>query len=151
MARLSISLLGSFQVTLDGEPVTLGVTTIPWDPVSAAKGEYKHFMQKEIFEQGRTLDEIDDALDERVLQAFLHGALTPFELLFLPDRAAGATRLPFDGLGKFDQAFGRVFAAVEEDVFDQLAPGLRVVQRIPALHQLLKHWGGSVAQLQRQH
>jgi glucosamine--fructose-6-phosphate aminotransferase (isomerizing) len=41
--------------TLDGEPVTLGVHTIPWDPVSAAKGEYKHFMQKEIFEQPRAV------------------------------------------------------------------------------------------------
>ena len=29
--------------------------TIAWDPVSAVKGEYKHFMQKEIFEQPRAL------------------------------------------------------------------------------------------------
>ncbi len=28
---------------------------IPYDPVSAVKGEYKHFMQKEIFEQARSL------------------------------------------------------------------------------------------------
>ena len=31
------------------------VHTIPWDPVSAAKGEYKHFMQKEIYEQANSL------------------------------------------------------------------------------------------------
>src|SRR6185503_15775360 len=31
---------------LDGMPVEKPVTTIQWDPVSAAKGDYKHFMQK---------------------------------------------------------------------------------------------------------
>lgn len=41
--------------TLDGEPVVADVHTIAWDPVSAVKGEYKHFMQKEIFEQPRAL------------------------------------------------------------------------------------------------
>ncbi len=39
----------------DGAEVTPAVTVISWDPVSAAKGEYKHFMQKEIFEQPRAL------------------------------------------------------------------------------------------------
>ncbi len=41
--------------TLDGNQVTPSVHTIPWDPVSAAKGEYRHFMQKEIFEQARSI------------------------------------------------------------------------------------------------
>ncbi len=41
--------------TLEGNPVIPEIHTIPWDPVSAAKGEYKHFMQKEIFEQPRSL------------------------------------------------------------------------------------------------
>jgi glucosamine--fructose-6-phosphate aminotransferase (isomerizing) len=41
--------------TLDGQPVEKKKHTIPWDPVSAAKGEYRHFMQKEIFEQARGL------------------------------------------------------------------------------------------------
>lgn len=40
---------------LEGRPVTPETTHIPYDPVSAAKGEYRHFMQKEIFEQGRAL------------------------------------------------------------------------------------------------
>lgn len=40
---------------LDGNPVKTEVFNIPYDPVSAAKGEYRHFMQKEIFEQGRAL------------------------------------------------------------------------------------------------
>ncbi|HEY1011431.1 MAG TPA: glutamine--fructose-6-phosphate transaminase (isomerizing), partial [Herpetosiphonaceae bacterium] len=39
---------------LDGQPITKTPTTVAWDPVSAAKGGYKHFMQKEIFEQPRT-------------------------------------------------------------------------------------------------
>ncbi len=41
--------------TLDGAPINVTAHDIAWDPVSAAKGEYKHFMQKEIFEQGRSL------------------------------------------------------------------------------------------------
>lgn len=41
--------------TLDGRSIPAEIHTIPWDPVSAVKGEYKHFMQKEIFEQPRAL------------------------------------------------------------------------------------------------
>lgn len=40
---------------LDGNQVGAEIHAIPWDPVSAAKGEFKHFMQKEIFEQPRAL------------------------------------------------------------------------------------------------
>lgn len=42
-------------VTLDGVHVEPEIHVIPWDPISAVKGEYKHFMQKEIFEQPRAL------------------------------------------------------------------------------------------------
>ncbi|MDX1688427.1 MAG: glutamine--fructose-6-phosphate transaminase (isomerizing) [Candidatus Promineifilaceae bacterium] len=42
-------------MTLDGRPLEPEVHAISWDPVSAVKGEYKHFMQKEIFEQPRAL------------------------------------------------------------------------------------------------
>ena len=46
----------SYQVSdLDGELLTPEIHSIAWDPVSAVKGEYKHFMQKEIFEQPRAL------------------------------------------------------------------------------------------------
>jgi glucosamine--fructose-6-phosphate aminotransferase (isomerizing) len=41
--------------TLAGEPVAMEVYTIPWDPVSAAKEPYRHFMQKEIYEQARSV------------------------------------------------------------------------------------------------
>ncbi|MFZ1707035.1 MAG: glutamine--fructose-6-phosphate transaminase (isomerizing) [Anaerolineae bacterium] len=40
---------------LDGAPLTVQVHSMAWDPVSAAKGEYRHFMQKEIYEQAQTL------------------------------------------------------------------------------------------------
>jgi glucosamine--fructose-6-phosphate aminotransferase (isomerizing) len=41
--------------TLDGEVVQPEVHTIAWDAVSAEKGEFRHFMQKEIHEQVRSL------------------------------------------------------------------------------------------------
>ncbi len=39
----------------DGEAIEPELETVPWDPVSAEKGKYKHFMQKEIFEQVRSI------------------------------------------------------------------------------------------------
>jgi glucosamine--fructose-6-phosphate aminotransferase (isomerizing) len=41
--------------TLDGAKVKPQVHTVSWDPVAAEKGEYRHFMQKEIHEQVRGL------------------------------------------------------------------------------------------------
>ena len=46
---------GARVTTLEGELVAAEVHTIPWDPVGAAKGTYRHFMQKEIYEQGRSI------------------------------------------------------------------------------------------------
>lgn len=42
-------------MTLDGQEVVPEVHTIAWDAVSAEKGEHRHFMQKEIHEQVRSL------------------------------------------------------------------------------------------------
>jgi len=43
-------------IALDsGERVEAPIHTIPYDPVSAARGEYRHFMQKEIYEQARSV------------------------------------------------------------------------------------------------
>ena len=39
----------------DGAPVEKQEHTIPWDPVSAAKGGYSRFMEKEIYEQARAV------------------------------------------------------------------------------------------------
>ncbi len=41
--------------TLEGAPIERRPQTVPWDPVAAEKGEYRHFMQKEIHEQVRSL------------------------------------------------------------------------------------------------
>ena len=41
--------------TLEGAPIKAHISTVAWDPISAEKGEYKHFMQKEIHEQVRSL------------------------------------------------------------------------------------------------
>ncbi len=49
--------------TLDGTPVEPNVHSISWDPVSAEKGAYRHFMQKEIAEQPRA---ITDTIRSRV-------------------------------------------------------------------------------------
>jgi glucosamine--fructose-6-phosphate aminotransferase (isomerizing) len=46
---------GARIATLDGEPVTAAPYTVPWDPVAAARGTYRHFMQKEIYEQARSV------------------------------------------------------------------------------------------------
>jgi glucosamine--fructose-6-phosphate aminotransferase (isomerizing) len=50
-----VSAGGADFMTIAGAPFSPAVQHIPWDPVAAAKGEYKHFMQKEIFEQARSI------------------------------------------------------------------------------------------------
>ncbi len=40
---------------LEGNPIVKESLHIDWNPTAAEKGEYRHFMQKEIFEQGRSL------------------------------------------------------------------------------------------------
>jgi glutamine---fructose-6-phosphate transaminase (isomerizing) len=79
----------SFRVqTLDAEPVEPEVHTIAWDPISAVKGEYKHFMQKEIFEQPRSLtDTIGGRIDFEN-----HAVLLP-DLNLTEERARSLTRL----------------------------------------------------------
>lgn len=53
-------------MTLDGEPVPYEIQNVAWDPVSAEKGEYRHFMEKEIHEQVRSLtDTIAGRVDYR--------------------------------------------------------------------------------------
>lgn len=46
---------GALVRTLEGGVVKLVPHNIAWDPVAAEKGEYRHFMQKEIHEQVRAL------------------------------------------------------------------------------------------------
>jgi glutamine---fructose-6-phosphate transaminase (isomerizing) len=39
----------------EGQPITRQVQHIPWDPIMAEKGGFKHFMLKEIYEQPRAV------------------------------------------------------------------------------------------------
>ncbi|HEY81121.1 MAG TPA: glutamine--fructose-6-phosphate transaminase (isomerizing) [Caldilineae bacterium] len=72
---------GAVFSALDGDPIPhKEIITIPWDPISAAKGPYRHFMQKEIFEQPNALtDTIRGRID------FVTGDVTLPEANLTPD------------------------------------------------------------------
>ncbi len=53
-------------VDIDGRPIEREFQAIQWDPVSAEKGGFDHFMQKEIFEQPRA---ITDTIGTRINEA----------------------------------------------------------------------------------
>ncbi|MCC6191969.1 MAG: glutamine--fructose-6-phosphate transaminase (isomerizing) [Anaerolineales bacterium] len=54
--QMAVVTRNGYQVqTLAGEPIVPDVHSIAWDPVAAEKGEYKHFMLKEIYEQARAV------------------------------------------------------------------------------------------------
>ncbi len=53
-------------VDIEGRPIDREFQIIQWDPVSAEKGGFDHFMQKEIFEQPRA---ITDTIGTRVNEA----------------------------------------------------------------------------------
>ncbi len=56
--QLAVVSRAGFEVqTLDGAKIQPKTQHIPWDPVSAEKGSYRHFMQKEIHEQVRSLSD----------------------------------------------------------------------------------------------
>jgi len=71
--QMAVVTRSSFQtMTLDGAPVEIEVQNVAWDPVSAEKGEYKHFMLKEIHEQVRsTTDTIAGRVDFEQGKVFL--------------------------------------------------------------------------------
>jgi glucosamine--fructose-6-phosphate aminotransferase (isomerizing) len=60
----------------DGKPVQRQVVIIPFDPIAAEKGGFKHFMQKEIFEQPMA---ISNTLVERLP---VNGGPIPLDLPF---------------------------------------------------------------------
>ncbi len=72
---------------LDGSEVQRPVVTIPYDPVAAEKGGYKHFMQKEIFEQPQ-------ALSNTLLNRLpLDGEEIPLDLPFSEQELADLNRI----------------------------------------------------------
>jgi len=68
--------------TIAGQPVQPEIHVIAFDPVAAEKGEYRHFMQKEIHEQVRSLT---DTLAGRV--DFERGKIRLPELNLTPETA----------------------------------------------------------------
>jgi len=68
--------------TLDGSPLPHQIHSISFDPVAAEKGEFRHFMQKEIHEQVRALT---DTLAGRV--DFAAGKIRLPELNLTPETA----------------------------------------------------------------
>jgi glucosamine--fructose-6-phosphate aminotransferase (isomerizing) len=78
-----VSLAGVQVTTLEGSPVDYAIHHVPWDPVSAEKGEYRHFMAKEIHEQVRALT---DTIAGRVDFENGHGVRMP-ELNLTPELA----------------------------------------------------------------
>ena len=79
---------------LDGNPVDLPVQTISWDPVATEKGEYRHFMQKEIHEQVRSLT---DTLAGRV--DFDEGKIILHELNLDAEKAKKIKRIIITACG----------------------------------------------------
>lgn len=80
---------GEYHVQeLNGQTVKTQALTIPYDPVSAAKGEFRHFMQKEIFEQARALT---DTMRGRV--NFETGEISLTDLHLTPEEAKSLTRI----------------------------------------------------------
>lgn len=72
----------SVITTFEGEPVVTSPSRITWDPIQAEKAGFKHFMQKEIFEQPRA---IRDTLAGRLS---LDSNRVHLEELNLPEEAA---------------------------------------------------------------
>jgi len=80
--------------TLDGKAVQPEIHTIAWDAVSAEKGEFRHFMQKEIYDQVRALT---DTLAGRV--DFNAGRIRLPELNLTPELAKRIDRIYITACG----------------------------------------------------
>jgi len=80
--------------TLEGQPLDLPLQSVSWDPVAAEKGNYKHFMQKEIHEQVRS---IGDTIAGRV--DFERGRVMLPDLGLTPDYAKRIRRIVLTACG----------------------------------------------------
>jgi glucosamine--fructose-6-phosphate aminotransferase (isomerizing) len=77
---------GATFIDADGQPVERESMRVPWDPIMAEKGGYKHFMLKEIHEQPRA---VRDTLLGRVS---LESAAIHLEEIGLSDEFLGKIR-----------------------------------------------------------
>jgi len=73
---------------LEGRPISKEPTRIPWDPIMAEKGGYKHFMLKEIHEQPRA---VRDTLLGRV--SLESGQIVMDEMNFTDDELRRVERM----------------------------------------------------------
>jgi len=80
--------------TLDGTQVEPQVHRVSWDPVAAEKGQYRHFMQKEIHEQARALT---DTLAGRV--DFANGKIRLPDLNLTEELATSIDRIYITACG----------------------------------------------------
>jgi len=85
--------------TVEGAEVAPQYSTVAWDPVSAEKGEYRHFMQKEIHEQVRSLT---DTLAGRV--NFVDGTIRLPELNLTPEKAKAIRKIILTACGTANNA-----------------------------------------------
>ncbi len=80
---------------LAGNPlIDKEIHDIPWDPISAAKGQYRHFMQKEIFDQPNA---ITDTIRGRV--DFVTGEVTLEDLNLDGDAARSLNKVTIVACG----------------------------------------------------
>jgi glucosamine--fructose-6-phosphate aminotransferase (isomerizing) len=85
--------------TLEGKPVDYKEQVVAWDPISAEKGEYRHFMFKEINEQVRSLtDTIAGRID------FECGQVRLPELNLTPEKARKINKIILTACGTASHA-----------------------------------------------
>ena len=80
--------------TLEGNPIQYTVHQVAWDPISAEKGEYRHFMNKEIHEQTRSLT---DTIAGRV--DFEEGRVRLPDLHLTPEQARRIQKITLTACG----------------------------------------------------
>lgn len=85
--------------TFDGKEIKPVIHTVAWDPVAAEKGEYRHFMQKEMHEQVRSLT---DTLAGRV--DFEEGKIRIPQLNLTPEIAKGIKKIFITACGTASHA-----------------------------------------------
>ncbi|MBE7552598.1 MAG: glutamine--fructose-6-phosphate transaminase (isomerizing) [Anaerolineales bacterium] len=73
---------------LNGQAISKEVHQITWDPISAAKGPYRHFMQKEIYEQPQS---VQSTIRGRI--DFTTGQVSLEELPLTPAEAKAIERI----------------------------------------------------------
>lgn len=80
--------------TLDGVEINPKIDTIAWDPIAAEKGNHRHFMQKEIHEQVRSLT---DTLSGRV--DFEKNQINLMNLNLTPEKAKAIQKIVITACG----------------------------------------------------